>query len=75
MIVGEFWTITDDTLEGPWHVASKNFYWYIVNVKTSEAVRIGRMRKNGKNYFDISKAEAQRRNDIAKENHLLGGMR
>ena len=62
MQVGKFWLITTSTLKGPWHVASLDMYWYIVNKDTSEARRIGRVKLRGTNNFDKARDEAKKLN-------------
>lgn len=64
MRVGRFWLVTIDTINGPWHVGSKDneLKWYIVNRETGHSEYIGRVTGHGHNYFDEARDEAKRRN-------------
>jgi hypothetical protein len=74
------WVITIDTMTGPWHVASyrnnslwygfcRN-YWYIVNMLTGRAKRIGRVKLRGVNYFDRACEVAKERNKAFLAQHM-----
>jgi hypothetical protein len=72
MVIGQFVTITDNTLDGPWHVGWRGFYsyvdknWYIVNKDTGKSKKIGPVRSHGTNNCDKARAEATRRNNLLK---------
>jgi len=66
------WMITIDTLVGPWHVASSLHHtpirtpktmWYVVNMLTGDACKIGPAKGKGVNYCDRARDEARRRNE------------
>jgi hypothetical protein len=66
------WMISIGTQTGPWHVASflpPLGYWYIVNMLTGDAVRIGKVRMKGTNYCDRAREEARSRNNIFFKEH------
>jgi len=71
-MTGDFVTITDSTLDGPWHVgwrdsSTPDKNWYIVNKDTGKSKKIGPVRMSGTNYCDKAREEAKRRNNLIKE--------
>jgi hypothetical protein len=58
--------IHDTSPPGDWGVDSDGSYWYIVNRKTLQAKRIGRVGCRGVNYFDRAMAQAALRNTTGR---------
>jgi len=58
--------IFDTQPPGVWGVDSIGSHWYIVNRKTLQAKRIGRVGCRGVNYFDRAMAQAALRNTTGR---------
>lgn len=64
MYENKFHITTISTLRGPWHVGSKDLFWYVVNVENGKSRKIGPFRNKGTNYCDRAKEMARERNRI-----------